>query len=485
MTLDFKSLLIIFGPVNILIPIFAFFALRHAKEQSNRLWFIGSFFLAISYALVSLRGTLPLYLGLDFAQTLVMVSGFAFIGALNHLNHLQNRPPIIIGALILNFILFQYIHRHFSDKYLIIYIHSVYLIFDFIIGLMAWKINRRVNSYGLKLVAIGFFFVVFTNTTRILMQLLNFNAGTLLAPKADAMVAVVGGLILALCANFGYFAFVIEMIFKNKRSLEIQKQQSDIALNESLSYQEDLKKLIKERDTLLSTLSHQARVNSVEALSSKLTHEINQPLTTIMLNAEHAISLLDEQAQNNHEIRLCLNQVIESNQRASSIVDKIRAMVKNKSIEIKPFGLRESIQLCIDLIDAKLKEFDIRLIYQVPDDDPMIIGDRTLFQGVVLNLLQNSLDSLSEFNTPEKTIRISCEIDETFCIIDIADNGEDIPQEAHTKIFSPFFSSKKDGLGLGLAISRISMEHMSGKLEFLPNHTDKVFRITALVQKNH
>ena len=213
-------------------------------------------------------------------------------------------------------------------------------------------------------------------------------------------------------------------------------------------------------------LLHVTRVGKLAEFVSSLAHEISQPLTAILSYAQAGQRMLKDREP---QLREILQYIINDDQRASEVIRRLRSLLKKN----KPFFenldinilVNDTVTLIMPHITAKNKVVKMELDKKLP----MIQGDRVQLQQVLLNLISNSLEAMEESrDSRELLIRTSLK-DAGMVLVEVKDSGCGIPEENKPKLFAHFFTSKPDGLGMGLSISRSIVEAHGGKLEAMNN----------------
>lgn len=225
----------------------------------------------------------------------------------------------------------------------------------------------------------------------------------------------------------------------------------------TLLWEKDLE-IDEHREELL----HITRVGKLAEFVSSLAHEISQPLTAILSYAQAAKRML---AGRNPEVQKILSYIIQDDQRASEVIQRLRSLLKKSKPEIKPLDINALINETVELIatDATVRNSVIKT--ELHNNLSLVRGDRIQLQQVLLNLISNSLDALeSSQGAREILIRTSRKNTDTI-IVEVEDSGCGIPKCNIPKLFTRFFTSKPDGLGMGLSISRSIVESHGGRLD--------------------
>ncbi|RJP18692.1 MAG: PAS domain S-box protein [Candidatus Abyssobacteria bacterium SURF_5] len=223
---------------------------------------------------------------------------------------------------------------------------------------------------------------------------------------------------------------------------------------------------------LRAELSHVARVVTLGELSASLAHELNQPLTAILMNAQAAQRFLAEETPDIKELREILNDIITDDKRAGEIIHKLRTLLKKdeRKLESIQFNLiaREVIELLRN--DAMLR--GVTLDMQIAPDLPEVRGDRVQLQQVLMNLILNASDVVASQEPDNRKVIVRTDLHDPANIkVTVADSGPGLPENAQ-RLFEPFYTTKANGLGMGLAISRSIVESHGGRI-WAENNPDR------------
>lgn len=215
---------------------------------------------------------------------------------------------------------------------------------------------------------------------------------------------------------------------------------------------------------LRQEIAHVGRVSVMGQLATTLAHEINQPLSAILRNAEAAALFIQDPSPDLGEIRAILEDIRSDEQRAGAIIDRMRAMLRREQVEMTPLDVGQVLRDAVTLLRPDAAARHVQLTLDVPDGVPAVLGDRVQLQQVLLNLVLNAMDAL-EGIVGERTVGIAARRDEQHAVeISVADTGSGIAVDRIDRIFEPFFSTKDKGVGMGLSISRTIIEAHRGKL---------------------
>ncbi|HEX4644377.1 MAG TPA: PAS domain-containing protein, partial [Verrucomicrobiae bacterium] len=219
-----------------------------------------------------------------------------------------------------------------------------------------------------------------------------------------------------------------------------------------------------------AALARVSRVTTVGELTASIAHEVNQPLGAVVINAEAALHWLADKPPNLSEVREALQGIIRDGNRAGEVVARIRALLKNGTPTKTQFSLGDMIGEIVALTHAEAERRQVSVQTRLEPNLPPLTGDRVQLQQVLMNLVINSLDALSEVAGQPRALTILAGMDSPRSIcISVQDTGIGIDPQRMTEVFEPFHTTKTNGLGLGLSISRSIVEAHGGALSVLSN----------------
>ena len=213
-----------------------------------------------------------------------------------------------------------------------------------------------------------------------------------------------------------------------------------------------------------SQLTHLMRLALVGQFSGALAHEVTQPLTSILSNAQTAQNLLAKRTSTLEELPQILQDIIGDDLRAVEVVKRIKALLHRGEADLKPTDVIQLLKDTLSIARSELRERRIATRLHVPLSLPLVLADRVQIQQVVLNLILNAADAMANTPVPNRAIEIVAMHNPPTVTVSIADRGSGVADNRMHEIFEPFYSSKSEGLGLGLAISRSIVAAHGGRL---------------------
>ena len=208
-------------------------------------------------------------------------------------------------------------------------------------------------------------------------------------------------------------------------------------------------------------LTHLSRVSLVGELAAAIVHEVGQPIGAVTLNAQAAERLLEREGVSHDTLREIVQEILRDNQRAWAEIRQLRDLVRRAETERERLDMRQVVREALVIARGELANEGIQVGLVLADDVPIIIGNKAQLQQVLLNLILNARDAMVDMPPPLRELQVTVERGENSTAhVVLADAGSGISPERADQMFEPFVTSKRHGLGLGLAISRnIVVEH--------------------------
>ncbi|MBO9706672.1 MAG: PAS domain-containing protein [Caulobacter sp.] len=235
---------------------------------------------------------------------------------------------------------------------------------------------------------------------------------------------------------------------------------------------------------LQANFAHAARLSTLGELAASIAHEVNQPLSAIMTNADTSLRWLGQQEPNLEKARLLTERIAASAGRASQIIERIRGMAMKREPQRTRLDVRATIEEAVMIVRHEIEAKGITLMMALQHDLPAIHGDRIQLQQVVVNLLVNSLQAIDLHGSERREIHLSASPAPTGVAIVIHDSGPGIAAEHLASVFDSFFTTKDSGIGIGLAICQSIINEHSGTIS-AANHAAGGAMFTIFLPLDH
>ena len=214
-----------------------------------------------------------------------------------------------------------------------------------------------------------------------------------------------------------------------------------------------------------SELAHVARVMSLGALTASIAHEVNQPLSGIITNASTCMRMLEADPPNVDGARETVRRTIRDGHRAADVITRLRALFSSNAPVTERVDLNDATREVITLLLSELQGNRIILRVELANDLPAVTGDRVQLQQVVLNLIRNASDAMRRVDDRPRQLLIRTNQDaEGGVRLSVEDTGEGFEPENINQLFNAFYTTKSDGMGIGLSVSRSIIEKHNGSL---------------------
>ena len=209
-------------------------------------------------------------------------------------------------------------------------------------------------------------------------------------------------------------------------------------------------------------LAHVSRFATAGELTASIAHEMNQPLGAILTNAETADAILKSPTPDIAELKDIVKDILHDDRRASEVIRRMRSLLKKAPFDPKHFDFNEVVRETVDLLSAVAVGRKVELASFLAPIALPIICDHIQLQQVIINLVVNAIDAMKDTPTKDRIISIRTSRAEKFAELSVSDRGPGIPEDQLKEVFEPFFTSKAEGMGMGLSIARTIIEAHHG-----------------------
>ena len=212
----------------------------------------------------------------------------------------------------------------------------------------------------------------------------------------------------------------------------------------------------------MAELAHVNRFSTAGELTASIAHEINQPLGSILTNTETAQAILKSPKPDIGEALEILDDILQDDRRATEVIRRMRSLLKKAPFELKNLDLNDLARETIEFLSSLAVGRKVALVSRMTPEALPILGDRIHLQQVVLNLVVNGIDAMSNTPSENRTISIRTSRVGEFAELSVSDRGPGIPEDKLKEVFDPFVTSKAEGMGMGLSIARTIIEAHHG-----------------------
>lgn len=231
-------------------------------------------------------------------------------------------------------------------------------------------------------------------------------------------------------------------------------------------------------------LAHVTRTHAMGELAAAIAHEINQPLTAIVTNANFSLRQLISSSPNLAELQTAITEIVNDGTRASAVISRIRALLMKGALSRVQVDINEIVEDVISLLRNELTRNRVNLRTELASNLPRVLGDSVQLQQVLINLIMNAIEAIrfSAEHSGRLVIRSGRSADGVW--VQVQDYGPGIEPELAELVFEPFFTTKVEGIGMGLSISRSIIESHGGQLSLVSSRQGALFEFVLTVATN-
>jgi PAS domain S-box-containing protein len=219
-----------------------------------------------------------------------------------------------------------------------------------------------------------------------------------------------------------------------------------------------------------AALTHVSRVTAVGELAASITHELNQPLTGVISNSHACLRWIQATPPDLEEVRHAVERTLRDGTRAADVISKIRSLLRKTEVETAPLNINDAIREVVALAQPEVRKNGVKLRIDLDPALPSVNGDRVLLQQVILNLLINAIEAVAPVEREQRKLQVTSQrSDPATVLIAISDTGRGLGEKSFEEISKAFFTTKPNGMGMGLSISRSIVTSHGGQLWAEPN----------------
>ena len=449
------------------------YGLARFRSPKVALWSVSGIFSALGLAVLGSRGWLSTDVVVVAGQFLMAAGNWGRQLALRSLNGPASRSWLwASGGANLGFLALSY-SLHFSgvpERTIVLVFYAFYTFNCLEYFFAGQRIALTHDKKGADSVKWAGLILSVTLGIKTLALLAGVGATDLYESSWDQTLVFVGQFTAMVMLCVGFMQIFIDQDHRSqmgvREALAREQERASLATQHSA----DLGVLLIERDEIIRQLTLSNKSAGMGALAASFAHELNQPLTAILLHAELLQNKLGSATRTPATVDFpMLKQVAEcivsDTQRSADIIRKLRNLFRMGHGEYSTVHLDTLVMDVVDLVRAKMQTHNILLTTSF-DADFRLSGDATQLQQVVLNLLSNAIDAMLETRTRYPHLKIRGHVADAYLVLEIEDNGKGIQADDQEDIFSLFKTSKSQGMGVGLWLSRAIAEAHGGQLDF-------------------
>jgi signal transduction histidine kinase len=451
-------------------------ALQEYRSYQVKLWCFSGMCSGIAVILLATRGSIPEFVFLYVSQLFMLVGNGGRMMALRMylLPEPQDRKfqfYYFVNAAY--FVVFSYlIYFHQAEWEALILFNGFYALLCFDYFRIGLQLNKHQKSLGAGLLMGAGLTLTITLAVRSLGV---YSAGTIddiYAPSWHQAVMVIGQFVAITLSNIAFLRIFLENAERQKLAVASELASTHELADAMQRNSMELQKLLQEREEIIRQLTMLNKTAGMGALVASLAHELNQPLTVIQMNAEMIDLLIANNAMDSNQtssIHKAMTGLKKANQRAATIISTLRNMFGPGGKSISVFDINDLVKDILLLSQSTLQRHSIDLTEDLHPHALTFTGDKSQLQQVLLNLVTNACESFKADLKNPKEITVTTRTENGNIVFTIRDNGCGIDPSIENSIFELLRTSKEDGMGIGLWLSKTIIESHNGTINFTSN----------------
>ncbi len=468
MQLDIRTIYLMYAVLYLMLHGIIWFSLSRYQSRLVARWSLAGICSALGLALLSTVGVLPEWLVASFGQVLMAAGNWGRQHVLRSIDEpasarwMWTQGLFHLGYLTVNGVLFVTGASH-AQMMLVFFAFYSLTCLDFYFAGRAIA-ERRQTAGGRTVQLGGLVFTVSLAIKAVSMQL-GWGAQELYEPGWDQAALFAAQILAISLLNFGFMQILVDQFQQERwqfeRDLLVQKEMAVQAERQSAA----LTVVLREREELLRQLTLSSKTAGMAALVSAIAHEINQPLTSIVLKSE-LIKVHVQDADDAQEIRQWCERIRQDTHRAATMITRLRSLFNMQDGGARPQDFAQFLRDVVAIVEPRIRHEKIELSLNGPDALPMTFDPHQI-QQVVVNLLNNALRAVIHPGPSQPRIAVSLRSHEGGGILlTVQDNGCGVPQALHEDMFALVKSDAARDMGIGLWLSQKVVESQGGSLSF-------------------
>ncbi|MDD2742736.1 MAG: ATP-binding protein [Rhodocyclaceae bacterium] len=439
---------LIIGLLYVLLPVIAWIVLTEQRSQPVAMWCLGGLLMGMAAILTAMQGTLKEKILFSVATFLFHSSNLLRIQSLRIELGIAWKTRWLVLALIIIMVIFHILHFVLALPTLrgqFTFLVGAALIFH--MAMLARQIGLDQQSPSAKWIGRVYVLVAFAMLYRV-WSLIDFNGNVGVINEGISSQLLASVMLLAVVVgHVGYVGLHLDRLMGRELKAAADRARDE----ESRRLGEQIAQLDRQR--------------SLGEMSASLGHELNQPLTAVLTNAQVARRGLQAGRYSEEQHTEFLDKIILNTQRANQIIERIRGFIRPSTVLREPIDLHQIVREVSELVADKVRSEQIRIILPETFRPLRVSGDPIQLSQIVLNVLRNAIEAVKQ--VAHREIRFSLTQIDQWAVLRLEDSGPGLTPELLAQVGTPFFSTKPSGLGMGVSISRAIATQHGGTLNIV------------------
>lgn len=445
MVYHIPTVYLIIGILYVLLPLTVWAVLYSQPARSAALWCVGGELLGIGLLLIGLRAHLPAWVSYPLANAVmwaaVLIQIMSLRRALEQSLALKRSALLIVACVAV----FEFFRVVLQDPILrFSWSISIFAVSFAYVAHLAWRIAVVHQLKSAKWLSVVYAITAAIMFIRMELVLQGLVVPDVITRGIDSVLTVSSGLLISILGNFAFMGMFMER--------STQAQMKAIAAR---ARQEESARLGEQ-------IAQLERQRTLGTMSASFAHELSQPLTAILMDAQAIKKSVAAGDSNAHEILESIQEIENSTQRTVTLVERIRNFIRPAQTDYQFVNMKTLLDDVAQLLAYEIRKQKIQFQFDVDAAECWVHGDHVQLSQIVLNVYRNAMQAMDM--TVDKTIFVTLESTPSQVVLRVRDTGPGVSADMKSVVGEPFMSSKEDGLGVGLSISKTIAEMHNGSL---------------------
>jgi signal transduction histidine kinase len=441
------TVFLILGFLYVMLPVAVWLALSNQLSKTTVvLWCIGAELLAVGLVLFGLRPVIPAWVSYPFANAIAWTGILIQALALRHALNLKSwRPAPLVFAVAVGAAVFEYFRVVSVNSYLRFSWSLLFFISVFAyIAHLAWRIGRAEDLKSGRLLAMVYSVASALVAFRLLSVFIGSTEPDVVAQGLDSLLVPLSGFVSCVLGAFAFTGMFFERANKN----ELRATEARVRQEESFRLSDQISQLERQR--------------TLGAMSYSFAHEFSQPMTAILMDAHTIKDHLSSSQVNVTAIHESIDDIERNANRTAQLIDRIRNFIRPTHGDFERVDMKLLIEDVLQLLSHDIRAQHVVFEWDIDPEACIVVGDKVQLSQIVLNVYRNAIQALAQGVV--KKIYVSLETQNQRVVLRVRDTGAGLDDALQHQVGEPFVTTKKDGLGVGLSISKTIAEKHNASL---------------------
>ena len=433
------------GVLYLLLPATVWLVLSGQRARPAVYWCLGGELAGLGLVTIGFRSSLPSWLGYSLANNALWIGNMLLIYAIGQMLSYRFKAKWFVIMWLVFALVFEFFQNVLHNAHArFVWTSSVLIVLLLTLGYLSSRLSQIEGVRSARWLSLAYLLGASFLAVRLVRVIFMGATPEAIAGELDSVLIVSAGLVTAVFGNFSFIA-----VFLERTSHQLLRVSQERARKE-------------EADRLGEQIAQLERQRTLGAMSASFAHELSQPLTAILMDAQNAKYALQEGASGDPIIQRSVQEIENSATRVVALVNRIRNFIRPSPVSREPVDLQELAREVPQLLAHDIRREGVGFDFEFEAGHWVILGDRVQLSQILLNVYRNAIQAMAD--SAHKKIRVIGEVGESGVVLRIQDSGPGLDDELKGKVGTPFMTSKSDGLGVGFSISRAIAESHGGHL---------------------